>query len=542
MTVAKNLSLGIDIGTTNVKASILDCETGKVVAFASAEHPLFHPHPGWAEQDPDNYWGAVASCIRGCIAQGDGFADRIGGVALSGLVGVTLPVGEDGRPLRHAMIWMDGRSVPECEEIRERVGEERINYVNGNRIAPWFIEPKALWLKKHEPEIFEKTHKFLSPAGYCTLRLCGEFTINTGDAGLFYPYEYQKERWDTDLAEAIGVPPEKYPRIYRSHEVVGEVTDAAAEETGLRPGTVVVAGGTDISSAALGVGVTEAGQAYYSMGTGSNLGIMIPTEQRVEEYRILKWPHVLPGLTMFDAPMAFTGASLKWFRDMFADGELIVAERIRGNVFDLFTAQARHIPPGSDGLIYLPYLGNSLSPRWNTNATGVFFGMQPSTSRAHFIRALIEGVAFDLYSNVRIAEEAGVEFDQLILNGGATKSALWNQITADVTNKRLLVPDIEEGAPLGDSFLAAVGAGIYSDPTDPVEDIVHTKAVIEPDPERHALYRELFELWNSVYDHLRDDMDRHAQIIRQMKREPAAHAAAEAAASNGSGQAALVTG
>jgi xylulokinase len=519
--VTRDLTIGVDIGTTNVKACILDTQTHRVVAFASAEHPLFHPRPGCAEQDPDNYWDAVVRCIRGCLSQGAGLSDRVAGVALSGLVGVTLGVDDAGRPLRNAMIWMDGRSEPECAELRERVGEARINHVNGNRIAPWFIEPKALWLKAHEPEVFERTHKFLSPAGYCTLRLTGEFTINTGDAGLFYPYDYQRERWDFDLAEAIGVPAEKYPDIYRSHEVVGAVTDAAAQETGLRAGTVVVAGGTDISSAALGVGVTEAGQAYYSMGTGSNLGIMIPTEQRVEEFRILKWPHVLPGLTMFDAPMAFTGASLKWFRDKFADPEVVLAERMGQNVFDLVTAQAEQISPGADGLLYLPYLGNSLSPRWNTTASGVFFGVQPFTTRAHFIRALIEGVAFDLYSNVRIAEDAGVEFDELILNGGPTKSAVWNQITADVTNKRLVLPDIEEGAPLGDAFLAGAGAGIYDDPTEPVAHMVRTKGVVEPHPERHATYAEFFELWSDIYEHLREDMARHSALVQRHSRPPA---------------------
>ncbi len=517
-----DLTLGVDIGTTNVKACILDTQAHRVVAFASAEHPLFHPRPGWAEQDADNYWAAVRQCIRSCLSQGDDFGDRVAGVALSGLVGVTLPVDDGGRPLRHAMIWMDGRSEPECAMLREHVGEARINHVNGNRIAPWFIEPKALWLKKHESTVFQKTHRFLSPSGYCTLRLTGEFTINTGDAGLFYPYDYQHERWDFELAEAIGVPSEKYPTIYRSHEVVGTVTQAAAEETGLRAGTVVVAGGTDISSAALGVGVTHVGQAYYSMGTGSNLGIMIPTEQRVEEYRILKWPHVLPGLTMFDAPMAFTGASLKWFRDNFADSELVLAERTRQNVFDYITAQAREIDPGADGLLYLPYLGNSLSPRWNTTACGVFFGVQPFTTRAHFIRALIEGVAFDLYSNVRIAESAGVEVDELILNGGPTKSPVWNQITADVTNKRLVLPDIEEGAPLGDAFLAAAGAGIFADPTEPVATMVRTKDVVEPDPDRHAMYLEFFELWNEIYEHLRDDMARHSALVHEFSRPPAA--------------------
>lgn len=520
--MAADLCIGVDIGTTNVKATILDTQSNKVIASAAAEHPLFHPHPGWAEQEADNYWRAVVQCIRGCLAQGSGLADRVAGIALSGLVGVTLPVDASGRPVHRAMIWMDGRSDAECDDIRERVGEATINRVNGNRIAPWFIEPKALWLKHHEPAVFAETHKFLSPAGYCTLRLSGAFTINTGDAGLFYPYDYQSERWDVDLAEAIGVPPEKYADIFRSHEVVGAVTAVAAEETGLREGTTVIAGGTDISSAALGVGVTRAGQAYYSMGTGSNLGIMIPTEQRVEEYRILKWPHVLPGLTMFDAPMAFTGASLKWFRDQFANHEALLAERMGQNVFDLVTAQARNVAPGSDGLMYLPYLGNSLSPRWNTSACGVFFGVQPFTSRAHFIRALIEGVAFDLNSNVRIAEEAGVEFDELILNGGPTKSTLWNQITADVTNKRLVLLDVHEAAPLGDAFLAATGAGIYENPTDPVAEMAKVIGYVDPDLDRHEMYTEFFELWDQIYGDLRDDMERHADLVRRYRRPQSA--------------------
>jgi xylulokinase len=516
-----DLCIGVDIGTTNVKAAVLDTQTHTVVASASAEHPLFHPRPGWAEQDADNYWGAVVHCIRVCLSQGSGLADRVAGISVSGLVGVTLPIDASGRPLHRALIWMDARSDAECADIRERVGEERINLVNGNRIAPWFIEPKALWLKQHEPSVFKETHKFLSPAGYCTLRLSGAFSINTGDAGLFYPYEYQRECWDFDLADAIGVPGDKYAQIYRSHEPVGTVTEAAAEETGLRPGTVVVAGGTDISSAALGVGVTEAGQAYYSMGTGSNLGIMIPTEQRVEEYRILKWPHVLPGLTMFDGPMAFTGASLKWFRDQFANPEALLAERMGHNVFDLVTAQAQQVPPGSDGLLYLPYLGNSLSPRWNTTACGVFFGVQPFTTRAHFIRGLIEGVAFDLNSNVRIAEQAGVQFDELILNGGPAKSALWNQITADVTNKRLVLKDVHEAAPLGDAFLAATGAGLYQHPTDAVDVMAKTTGYVEPDPERHEMYTEFFELWNDIYAHLTDDMARHSALLQRFSRPQA---------------------
>jgi len=308
-----HLTLGIDIGTTNVKACVFDTVLQKVVAAGSQEHPLFLPKPGYAEQEGNNYWKAVVSSIKQCLEQLPS-SDDIVGIALSGLVGVALPIDKEGNPIRPGMIWMDARSEKECQEIRDRVGEEKINHNNGNRTAPWFIEPKALWMKKNEPDLFEKTYKFLSPSGYCTYRLCNEFSVNTGDAGLFYSYEYKKECWNPEIAKEIGIPMEKYAKIYRSCDIVGEVTAAAAEETGLRKGIKVVAGGTDIGSAALGCGVTKAGQAYYSMGTGSNLGIMIPTEQKVEEYRILKWPHVLPGLTMFDGPMAFTGASLKYFR------------------------------------------------------------------------------------------------------------------------------------------------------------------------------------------------------------------------------------
>ena len=506
------LTMGIDIGTTNVKACILDTSTNKVVASGSQEHPLFHPKPGYAEQEGNNYWEAVVSSIKQCLSKGS-FADDVAGMALSGLVGVALPISEDGNPLRAGMIWMDARSEEECQEIRERVGEDKINFNNGNRIAPWFIEPKALWMKKHEPELFEKTHKFLSPSGYCTYRLCREFTINTGDAGLFYPYEYQKEKWNPEIAEGIGVPMEKYPKIYRSHEVVGKVTAEAAAETGLKEGTLVAAGGTDISSAALGCGVIKAGQAYYSMGTGSNLGIMIPTEQRVEEYRILKWPHVLPGLTMFDGPMAFTGVSLRWFRDMFADPERLIAERSNGNVFELLTQQAAQIRPGADGLLYLPYMGNTLSPNWNSQAKGVFFGARLSTTRAHMIRALVEGVAYDLYSNVKIAKEAGVKVDELTLNGGPTKSAFWNQITANVTNLPLLVTDVDEAAPLGDAILAAVGAGLYDAPTDPVSELVSIVGTVEPDPAIHEMYEDFFAIWRRVYFNLLDEMNDHHELL-----------------------------
>lgn len=507
------MTLGIDIGTSSVKACILDNDTGKVVASALQPHPLILSKPGYAEQTGDSYWVAVRDAIKECLSQGD-YAKEVVGVALSGLVGVMLPIDKEGRPIRPGMIWMDARAEEECEQIRATVGEEAINWNNGNRIACWFVEPKALWMKKHEPENFDKTYKFLSPAGYCTYRLCNEFSINKGDAGLFYPYEYQTGTWNADLAKKLGIPMDKYAKIYDSDEPVGVVTAEAAKETGLREGTIVVAGGTDISSAALGCGVFTAGQAYYSMGTGSNLGIMIPTEQRANEFRILKWPHVIPGLTMYDAPMAFTGASLNWFKDKFAAHESTICEKTKESVFAMLDKEAgKSSVPGANGLLYLPYLGNVLAPRWNPCGKGVFFGVTLSTTREDMIRAILEGVAYDLYSNFRCATAAGVSIGKLTLNGGPTKSPLWNQTTANVLGVPLETTDVDEAAPFGDAILAAKGAKIYDSLIEPSKQFVHITGRIEPDEKLHSRYDDFYAVWESIYQKLKPEMEQHHNLL-----------------------------
>ncbi len=510
--MSRHLTLGIDIGTSSVKARILNTATNQVVAAGQQAHPLILSKPGYAEQEGDSYWNAVVSAIRQCLACGD-FANDIAGVGISGLVGVALPIDTNGKPIRPGMIWMDARAEEECEDIRRSVGEKAINDNNGNRIACWFVEPKALWMKKHEPELFEKTYKFLSPAGYCIYRLSSAFTINKGDAGLFYPYNYQEGEWNPELAEKIGIPIDKYPKIYNSDDVIGTVTERAAQETGLRKGTVVVAGGTDISSAALGCGVTKAGQAYYSMGTGSNLGIMIPTEDRKDEYRILKWPHVLNGLTMFDAPMAFTGASLNWYRDTFAEHEVLMAKQAGLNVFSLFDKYASASDPGAGGLLYLPYMGNTLSPNWNPSSKGIFFGASIGTTKADWLRALMEGVAFDLFSNIKIALASGAKIDKLTLNGGPTKSSFWNRITADVTGIPLETTNVDEAAPLGDAILAAKGAGIYQSLTEPLSHLVKVTGSIEPDPAVHEMYMDFYTIWERVYQNLKSELDDHHKLL-----------------------------
>jgi xylulokinase len=492
------------------------CSTpGQGRSSPARKQRLSHPKLGWAEQEPEDYWTATIAVIRDCLAQGQ-FADDVSAIGLSGLIGVALAVDRNGESLRPAIIWMDNRSGSECQEIQQSLRDAAIRRGCDNRIGPWYVEPKALWIRRHEPEIFRATYKYLSPAAFCVMRLTGAYVINKGDAGPFLAFDQQAERWDEALTEAIGLSIGLYPDIHESQEVVGEVTRRAAQETGLRPGTLVVAGGTDISSAALGVGVVRAGEAYYSMGTGANLGILMPKGQQVSERRILRWPHVVSGLTLFDAPMAFAGASLAWFCDQFGGPELRRAAETGEDVFDLLIAEAARADACSEGLLYLPYLGSTMSPHWNANATGVYFGIRSTTRREHFIRATMEGVAYDLASNIKVARAAGLVVNGLTVNGGPTRSRFWNQITANVVGLAISVTDVADAAPLGNAILAATGAKIYEDAAEAARSVTRMRETIEPDPVIHARYDDFFALWTGIYDGLRDSMARQRALLETL--------------------------
>ena len=505
------LLLGIDVGTSYVKASVLDSDSGRVIATGSAEHPLAFPHPGYAEQQAEDYWKATKAALGICLRGVD--ARAIAGVAFAGLGGCFLGIDAAGEPITPSMIWADTRAESLSSEIERLIGRERIQEVTGNRIAPIFIDQKAMWLQRTDPARFARIDKFVTPNGYCVFRLTGERVMNQGDASFFYPYDYRSGCWRRDISDALGIPFEKYPRLVAPWEMAGRISAKAAEETGLPAGIPVAGGGPDISAAALGSGVTQIGRAFYSMGTASNLGVLIPTSQPLEEYRLIKFGHVVPGKMLLDAPMAFTGAVLRWFRGSFAGNENLIAERAGLNAHELIAAQAGQVGPGADGLMFHPYLGTSLAPYWNPSATGVFFGLRASTTRAHMIRALMEGVAFDANTNIAVARAADIPLERLTMNGGPTKSRIWMQIIADVTGLSLEIPEIEDAGPLGCAILAGTCAGVYDDSIEAAARIVRIRDHIDPEAKNHILYAEMFQLWLSIYERLKPQFDEHRALL-----------------------------
>lgn len=507
-----SLLLGVDIGTSCVKASVLDPDIGRVVATGTAEHPLHFPQPGYAEQQAEDYWRAVCASIAECLQHVRG--ENIGGLAFSGLGGCFLGIDAEGNPVIPSMIWADTRAEHLTDTIAEMVSRELIQEITGNRIAPIFIDQKAIWLKENDPERFNRIDSFLTPNGYCVFRMTGERVMNTGDACFFYPFDYRAECWRTEISDALGIPADKYPQLVRPWEQVGVISGKAAAETGLKAGTPVAGGGPDISAAALGCGVTRLGQAFYSMGTASNLGVVIPTAEPVHEYRLIKFGHVVPGQTMLDAPMAYTGAALRWFRDTFAGNETLLAERVGMSVYELIANQAQKVNPGADGVMFHPFLGNVLAPHWNPNATGTFFGMRASSTRAHMIRALMEGVAFDANSNIAVMREAGVPIDRMVMNGGPTQSRLWMRVISDVTGLSLEIPDFEASGSLGCAILAGVAAGVINEVTDGIQ-FVHIRESIEPIAANHALYTEMFVIWREVYECLLPQYDAHRAFLQR---------------------------
>ncbi|MBD3307689.1 hypothetical protein GF339_14735 [candidate division KSB3 bacterium] len=505
----EQLLLGVDVGTTGVKAVIFDLE-GHLQASGQAEHPIAHPHPGWAEQHPEDWWEATCQAIQQALAAVPEGAQCVAGVAVSSQAPTMLPLDREGRPVRPALIWMDRRAEAEAEALRTQLGAEVIEQVTGNRADPFYVAAKVLWFKTHEPDKFAQTHRFVQVNGYINYRLTGEYALDPVHAALLQLRDWQTGEWVPSLCEICGVQPQQFPPVKPGHHVLGEVTTEAADATGLAAGTPVMVGTVDGSAAALEAGAVESGSAAEMTGTSTVL--LMPNETRAVKPVFIAMPHCIPDVSLLLGAMATSGASLRWYRDQLGLSEKQASDHLGIAPYDLFTLQASKVPPGSHGTLFLPYMMGERSPLWHTNARGVFFGLSLSTPREALIRAILEGVAFALRHNVEVARQAGVQIHEIRSVGGGTQSALWNQIKADVLGLPILIPETSVGAPFADAFLVGMGLGIYTDVKATLHQMIRIKARYEPNQDNHALYNELYGIFRSIYENLRTDFDRLAKI------------------------------
>lgn len=485
--------LGIDIGTSSCKVTAFTLDGTPIFQHAQP-YPTYYPEDDCVEQNPDEWWRAVCVCTRRMFAETGIKPNSIKGIGVAGQSWGVIPVSRDGKLLRNCMIWLDKRAKKQCDILRNTIGEETIFSLSGNPLSPSYSTPKILWIKENEPEIYRQAYKILQTNSYIVLKLTGKFTQDVSQGYGIHAFDIEKGVWDYDMCEQMGIDPEKLPDIYECSSVVGEVTASAAKETGLAKGTPVVAGGLDASCGTLGAGAIHEGETQEQGGQAGGMSIVLD--------KVVKHPKLILGFHVISRKWLLQGGtvgggSLNWFKRVFSDLD-------GANFFERANAEAEMISPGSEGLIFLPYMAGERSPIWDVHAKGVFLGLTYDKTRGHMIRAIMEGCAFALKHNLITAEESGIEVGTLHSIGGAANSSLWTQIKSDVTGKTVKIPSSDTATTLGAAILAGVGMGIYSDFEDAVRQTVHFRQSYEPITEHHVKYQKIFEIYLESYEKLKE--------------------------------------
>lgn len=497
--------LGIDIGTSACKIAVFNRE-GKVIATANGDYPVYYPHPGWAEQNPDEWWTAVCGAIKGILQKGNVLPEQIAGVGIDGQSWSAIPMDKDGNVLTNTPIWMDTRAADICEELNEKIGADKIFQLSGNSLQPSYSTAKIIWYQRNLPDVYERTHKVLQSNSYIAYRLTGEFTQELSQGYGLHCFDMRTGTWNEEMGKKLGIPRELLPDIYPCHEVVGTVTAKASRECGLAVGTPVVAGGLDAACGTLGAGVIHPGETQEQGGQAG--GMSICTDTYKADPRLILSYHVIPGHWLLQGGTTGGGGVMRWMEKQFGDYEREEGKRQGKNSLVLFNEMAEKVAPGSDGLVFLPYMSGERSPIWDPNAKGVFYGLDFSKTKAHFIRSAMEGVAYSLKHNLDVAKEAGAEVSVLRSMGGSANSLLWTQIKSDITGKPIIVPSSDTATTLGAVILAGVGVGMYKNFEEAAALTVENKRSHEPNLQNTQTYEKNYQVYLELYNNLKGTMKR----------------------------------
>lgn len=504
----KDILIGIDIGTSACKAAAF-LRDGTVLCSTQQEYEVSYPRPGWAEQDPQQWWEAVCLCLKRLCLQVD--PESIRGIGIDGQSWSAIPIDEGGQVLAKTPIWMDTRAQDICDELEERLGEDRLFKISGNPLKPSYTLPKILWFKREQPSVYARAKKFLQSNSFIVYRLTGVISQDKSQGYGLSCYNMEKGQWDKQLCTEMGIDPELLPQLYDCDAVVGCVTGAASEACSVPKGVPVVAGGLDAACGTLGAGVIDQGETQEQGGQAGGMSICL--NKYIAHKKLILGSHVVPGRWLLQGGTVGGGGVYNWFAKEFGLPELLRAkeEGKPSMAFAYLDELAAGVAPGSEGLIFLPYMQGERSPIWDKEAKGVFYGVDYSKSRAHFARAVLEGTAYALRHNLETAEEAGASSQLLRAMGGAANSRLWVQIKADVTGKTFSVPESDTATALGAALLAGVGTGLYKDYRQAVDETVAQKRRQEPNPENSKAYEEGYKIYLKLYESLKPIMHRKAE-------------------------------
>lgn len=496
-----NYFLGIDTSTTATKTLLMD-ERGRVLRVAYSEYPYQTPFPLWSEQEPELWWAAACESIAQVLKRSKVPASDVKGVGLTGQMHGLVLLDDVGRVLRPAILWNDQRSGAECDEIRGKLGKERLIHITGNDALTGFTAPKILWVKNNEPEIFKKVQHILLPKDYVRFKLTGAYASDrAGGAGTIL-FDLGKRDWSPEVLATLDINPAWLPPTFEGTEVTGTISAEAARLTGLRPGTPVFGGGGDQSAAAVGTGAVQEGVVSLSLGTSGVVFVSMETPAIEPQGRLHAFCHAVPGMWHLMGVMLSAAGSLRWFRDAFAPGM----------DFDTLLQLESEIQPGSDGLLFLPYLTGERTPHPDPLARGAFVGLTVRHSFPHLTRSVLEGVAFGLRDSFELMKNIGLtEVHQVRVTGGGAKSPLWRQILADVLQANMVTVSSEEGAAYGAALLAATGAGSFPDVATACSHVIQLTGITEPGPAL-PIYQELYQVYRNLYPSLKPTFDKVAHI------------------------------
>ncbi|GAA1393982.1 FGGY-family carbohydrate kinase [Luteococcus peritonei] len=501
--------LGIDMGTGSARAGIFDA-TGKQYGFGSGEWATTHPHSGWAEQDPEAWWAAIVAAVQDAVKLSGVDPQAIKAVSMDATSSTVVFLDDQDRTVRPALLWMDVRAVEEADQIRA-TGDAALKYCGEGPVSAEWGLPKAMWVKKHEPEVFERVAIICDETDWLVNKLSGEWTMSVAHAAGKYFYDGDAGGWPTSLYRAVDAMDilERYPsHVAQVCEVVGQILPQVAEELGLSPSTLVVEGGIDAYVGAVGLGVAEPGK--LALITGSSH--VITGQLASPLYSRGLWGSftdaTVPGYYTIDGGQTSTGSIIDWFRRNLAAQSQAKAVQTGRNVLDILTEEAAKIPIGSDGLVMLDHFQGNRAPYFDGRSRGIFWGMTLAHTEAHLFRAAMEGICFGTENIVQIMREQQVPLDAMVVSGGATRNRLWLQMHADVHNLPLMLPAVTEGPVLGSAMMAAVGAGLHHDLPTASREMTRTAEVIEPDAEAHEQYRFNFEAYRDTYPAMQELMTR----------------------------------
>ena len=493
--------LSHDLGTTGDKATLFSV-SGQLIGGCFSEYPTSYPKQGWAEQDPALYWKAFCSATADLLETTKINPSDVASVCFSGQMMAALPVDAVGQPLRNSIIWADLRSTKQAEELSRRIDADRVYELTGHRLSASYSATKIMWLRENEPEVYRKTAKFIHAKDYLVSRLTGKILTDYSDASGMNLMDISALKWSDEMLAASEIDKNKLPEVVESTQVVGTIGKDAASQSGLREGTPVVIGGGDGACATCGAGVVSEGEAYIYLGTSTWMAIAANKPLIDPKRRTFTFCHFLKGLYFPAGTMQSGGGSFQWFKNVLCDSEIQAAERAGVDVYDLLSLKAQAVPCGSEGALFLPYLMGERSPLWNPNARACFIGLSMIHNKNHMIRAVLEGVAFNMKLIEQAFQEQGIKPAEIRMIGGGAKSRLWRGIFADIMEKPVArLSFIEEATSVGAAIAGGVGVGIFSSINDAAKIVKHIETN-RPEKQNFSVYRKQYEIFRRSYAQL----------------------------------------